>query len=102
MGILRDYSKGRSIFCIAQLTGMTVRNGFVNDIDKVEPHLDKAPSHISKSAAAYLAKEESKIEIKCVPFDEVLVKLPEAALMDFCVFGLLKRALGKRHSRTLN
>ncbi|GFW96636.1 uncharacterized protein TNCV_2846931 [Trichonephila clavipes] len=70
------------------------------DIDKVEHQMDKASSHTSKSIAAYLAKKESETGIKCIPFDEISVKSHDASPTDFCAFGLLKRALGKRHPRT--
>ncbi|GFW37488.1 uncharacterized protein TNCV_860951 [Trichonephila clavipes] len=72
------------------------------DIDKVELHMHKTFSHMSKSTTAYLAKKESETGIKCIPFDEVRVKSPYASAMDFCVLGLLKRALGKRYTRTMN
>ncbi|GFV96414.1 uncharacterized protein TNCV_2869911 [Trichonephila clavipes] len=62
--------------------------------------MDKAPSRTFKLTAAYLAKEESETRIKCIPFDEIRIKSPYLSAMDFCAFGLLKRALGKRHPRT--
>ncbi|GFV59020.1 uncharacterized protein TNCV_1814091 [Trichonephila clavipes] len=61
-------------------------------IDKVELHMNKASSHTSKSTAAYLPKTESETGIKCIPFDEIGVKSLYASAMDFCAFGLLKRA----------
>ncbi|GFU43531.1 hypothetical protein TNCV_406231 [Trichonephila clavipes] len=64
--------------------------------------MDKASSPPSKSTTAYLAKKKLKREIKCIPFDEILVKSSDASSMDFCAFGLLKQTLGKRHPRTLN
>ncbi|GFT62534.1 hypothetical protein TNCV_3838651 [Trichonephila clavipes] len=45
-------------------------------------------------------KKESETLIKCIPLDEIPVESPSP--MHFCAFGLLKRALEKRHSRTLN
>ena len=63
--------------------------------------MDKASSHTSKSTTTYLAKKESETEIKCIPFGEIPVKSHEASRMDFCAFGLLKRALGKQHPKTL-
>ncbi|GFW72305.1 uncharacterized protein TNCV_703421 [Trichonephila clavipes] len=64
--------------------------------------MDKASSHLSRSTAGYLANKESKTGIKCILFDEIRVKSPHASAVDFCAFGILKRALGKRHPRTLN
>ena len=64
--------------------------------------MDKASSHTSKSTATYLAKKELETGIKCIPFNEIPVKSPDAYPMDFCAFGLLKRALGKRLPSTLN
>ena len=40
--------------------------------------------------------------IRSIPFSEIPVKFPDAAPMDFCAFGLLKRALGNRRPRTVN
>ena len=64
--------------------------------------MDKASSHMSQSTTAYLAKKESETGIKYIPFDGIPVKSPDASPMDFCAFGLLKRALEKRHPKTLN
>ncbi|GFS52829.1 hypothetical protein TNCV_3122281 [Trichonephila clavipes] len=52
------------------------------DIDKVKLHMDKAPSNMSKSTAAYLAKKESETGIKCVPFDEIPVKSHDTSPID--------------------
>ncbi|GFX40857.1 uncharacterized protein TNCV_3760781 [Trichonephila clavipes] len=71
-------------------------------INKVDLHMYKASSHTSKSTATYLANKESETGIKCIPLDEMRVKLPYASLMDFCAFGLLKRELGEWHPSTLS
>ena len=42
------------------------------------------PNETSKSTVAYLAKEESETGIKCIPFNDMLVKAPDASPMDFC------------------
>ena len=57
------------------------------DIDTLELHMNKASSHTSKSTSSYLAKENSLTRIKCIPFDEISVKSPNASLKDFCAFG---------------
>ncbi|GFX21611.1 hypothetical protein TNCV_1400251 [Trichonephila clavipes] len=60
-------------------------------------------SHPSKSPTAVdLSKKLSQTGIKCIPLDEILVKLPDNSSMNFSAFGLLKRVSGKRHPRTLN
>ena len=58
--------------------------------------MDKSSSHMSKSTTTYLAKKEPETRIKCISFDEISVKWPEASPMDFCAFDLLKRTLGKQ------
>ncbi|GFU57306.1 hypothetical protein TNCV_3634921 [Trichonephila clavipes] len=65
------------------------------------PKIVGTQATITKLTAAYLAEKEPEIEIKCIPFDEIPVKPPDAPPMNFCAFGLLKRPLGKRHTRTL-
>ncbi|GFV78836.1 uncharacterized protein TNCV_4079361 [Trichonephila clavipes] len=59
-------------------------------IDKFELHMDKTSSHTSKSTAACLGKKESETGIKCIPFDEVREKSPDAFSVNYCAFGLLK------------
>lgn len=49
--------------------------------------------HTFKSTAAYLVKEESEARIKCIPFDEIPVKSPDASQMDFCAWVLGKGLL---------
>ncbi|GFX28163.1 hypothetical protein TNCV_424901 [Trichonephila clavipes] len=100
------------------------------DIDKVELHLAKASSHTSKSNAVSLVKErirnaradffvrrkvarytanmhKNTIQLESTgarytPDFTVPVKSNDASPVDFCAFGLLQRASGKRHPRTLN
>ncbi|GFT57170.1 hypothetical protein TNCV_1691841 [Trichonephila clavipes] len=64
--------------------------------------MDKASSHTSMSTAAYLAKKGPETGIKCAPFDKIRVKSFYASTINFCAFGLLKPAFGKRNPRTLN
>ncbi|GFW34065.1 hypothetical protein TNCV_287491 [Trichonephila clavipes] len=56
----------------------------------------------SKSNAIYIAKKASETRIKCIPFDAIRVKSLYDSALDLCAVGLLKRALGKKHPRTLN
>ncbi|GFX22389.1 uncharacterized protein TNCV_1815901 [Trichonephila clavipes] len=73
------------------------------DIYKVELRMNKASSHTPKSTATYLSKKKkSEAGMKCIPFNEIRVKLLYASAMDFSAFGLLKRALGKRYPITLS
>lgn len=67
-------------------------------MDKVELHMDKASSHMSKSSVIYLATET---EIKYTLFNEIPVKYSDASLIDFCVFDLLNRVLKEQHLRIL-
>ncbi|UYV77146.1 hypothetical protein LAZ67_14003441, partial [Cordylochernes scorpioides] len=39
--------------------------------------------------------------INTIPKNRTPVKSPDLVPMDFCIFGCLKRALGKRHPRTI-
>ncbi|GFV57850.1 hypothetical protein TNCV_3072291 [Trichonephila clavipes] len=100
-------------FSIAQLMGMTVRNGFDSvqtieekiptlygkDIDKVELYMDKAISPISKPTAPYLAKKESETGKKCIPFDEIHVKSPNASAIRLLCFRFFKTILRKMASK---
>ncbi len=65
--------------------------------------MDKAfANKSSKSTSAYIGKWISKTEKRCIPFNEIPVKSPDASPMDSCAFGLLKWDFGKLHPRTLN
>lgn len=64
--------------------------------------MDKASSHTSKLTFVYLAEKQSEIGIKFTPLNEIPMKSPDASPIDFCAFGLSKRASGKGNSRTLN
>lgn len=73
-----------------------------NETDKVWFHCDKAPSHTSRSTAIFLSNLCDETKINVIPFKSIPVKSPDASPMDFCVFGLLKRALGKRRPSTVD
>ncbi|UYV76528.1 hypothetical protein LAZ67_14000994 [Cordylochernes scorpioides] len=82
---------------------------FLNDIpsiygkqsNKVWFHHDNATSHTSSSTQAYLEDLRQRTGINTIPKTRTPVKSPDLAPMDFCIFGCLKRALGKRHHRTI-
>ncbi|UYV71358.1 hypothetical protein LAZ67_8002744 [Cordylochernes scorpioides] len=82
---------------------------FLNDIpsiygkqsNKVWFHHDNATSHTSSSTQAYLEDLWQRTGINTSPKNRTPVKSPDLAPMDFCIFGCLKRALGKRHSGTI-
>ena len=65
-------------------------------------HQDKATSHFSRSNLNFLENLSSETGIRYIPKRHIPVKSPNAAPMDFCVFGLLKRSIGKRKAKTLN
>ena len=71
------------------------------DAIKVWLHQDKASSHTSASTRHFLGEMERETGIHSIPFSDIPVKSPDASPMDFCAFGLLKRALGSRRPRTL-
>lgn len=72
------------------------------ETSKVFFHQDKAPSHFSYSTVDFLEKLKEETKINYIPYNHIPVKSPDAAPMDFCVFGLLKQALAKRNPKTLN
>ena len=67
-----------------------------SEMNNVWIHQDKASSHASTSKLRLLEDMEQKTGIHAVPYSDIPVKSPDAAPMDFCAFGLLKRALGSR------
>jgi hypothetical protein len=73
-----------------------------NDISNVHFHQDKASSHFSKSTLCYLDKLKDETGINYIPKSHIPTKSPDASPMDFCAFGLLKRAVANRRAHTLN
>ncbi|KAJ9601450.1 hypothetical protein L9F63_000398 [Diploptera punctata] len=45
---------------------------------------------------------EQETGIHAIPFSNIPVKSPDASPMEFCAFGLFKRALGNRRPRTID
>ncbi|UYV63372.1 NDST1 [Cordylochernes scorpioides] len=82
---------------------------FLNDIPSIYGkqsnkfwfHHDNATSHTSSSTQAYLEDLRQRTGINTIPKNRTPVKSPDLAPMDFCIFGCLKRALGKRNPRTI-
>jgi len=72
-----------------------------NDSSKVWVHKDKASSHTSRSTAAHMRALDAETGIHAIPLADIPATSPDAAPMDCCAFGLLKRALGKRRPRTI-
>lgn len=70
-------------------------------IQQVSVHMDKASSHTSRSTQNFLKQMETDTGIRAIPFHDIPVKSPDASPMDFCGFGLLKRALSSRRVTTL-
>jgi hypothetical protein len=73
-----------------------------NDVRNVWIHQDKASSHTAKSTQAYMTRMATETGIRAIPYSDIPVKSPDASPMDFCGFGLLKRALGRRRPRTID
>lgn len=72
------------------------------EASKVWIHQDKAASHTARSTVAYMKEMEKETGIHAIPYSEIPVKSPDASPMDFCGFGLLKRALGNRRPKTVD
>jgi len=72
-----------------------------NDVPKLFPegrksmvfHQDSASSHTSKQTLQFLKKEK----VNFIDRDEWMPKSPDAAPMDFGIWGILKRRLQKRN-----
>ena len=73
-----------------------------NECGKVVFHHDKATSHVSRSTVNFFDNLSRETGINTIPVDRIPVKSPDLAPMDFCVFGCLKMALGKRHPTSLD
>ena len=56
---------------------------------------DKATSQISTSTTAFLEKITLDKSIECIPFQHITEKSREVSFVDFCAFGLMKKALSK-------
>jgi hypothetical protein len=79
-----------------------LENLYGNDVSKVVFHHDKASSHTSHSTTLFLENAKEEFGINYVPNNRIPIKSPDVAPMDYCVFGLLKYALGKRRPTTLD
>ena len=73
-----------------------------DDSKNVWFHQDKASSHTSRSTSSFLEELTRETKINVIPFSSIPVKSPDASPMDFCAFGMLKRALGNCRATTLN
>ena len=71
------------------------------DSNKVWLHQDKASSHTSASTHQFLKNMERETGIYSIPFSDIPVKSSDVSRMDFCAFGLLKRAFESRIPRTV-
>ena len=74
------------------------------DLPKLYPdgeylfHQDSAPSHTSKSTINY----HNQMNVKFIPPDKWLPNSPDAAPLDYFVWGYLKNKINKHKVRTLN
>lgn len=75
---------------------------YPNDFQRVKLHQDKATSHTSKTTTAFLEKMKTDTGIAYIPFQHIPAKSPDVSPMDYCAFGLLKRALSKRKPTTID
>src|SRR5258705_9068263 len=64
-------------------------------------HQDKAFSHTAKTTMKYMRDMEAESGIHVILYSSIPVKSPDASPMDYCGFGLLKRAIGSRRPRTV-
>ena len=70
------------------------------DMHKVFLHHDKASSHTARKTTTYLAGMREKVGISFIQKEDIPVKSPGAAPMDFFAFGYLKQRLFRRHPKT--
>jgi hypothetical protein len=71
------------------------------DTNKVFLHHDKASSHTSKKTADYAADLKARLGITIINKEDIPVKSPDTAPMDFFFFGYLKQKLEKRKPKTV-
>ncbi|GBL89123.1 hypothetical protein AVEN_255253-1 [Araneus ventricosus] len=79
---------------------LTEKHLFIPITFRVKLHQDKATSHTSKSTTAFVEKNDTGIAY--IPFQHILAKSPEVSPMDYCAFGLLKRANSKQKPTTID
>jgi hypothetical protein len=65
-------------------------------------HQDCAPSHFSARTLQTLVDLKRKYGINFIPKEDIPVKSPDIAIMDFCVFGLLKQAIQRSSPKDLS
>ncbi|GBN23068.1 hypothetical protein AVEN_233990-1 [Araneus ventricosus] len=75
---------------------------YPNDCQRVKLQQDKTTSHTSKSTTAFLEKMKTDTGIAFIPFQHIPSKSPDISPMDYCAFGLFKRALSKRKPTTID
>ncbi|GBM86860.1 hypothetical protein AVEN_223908-1 [Araneus ventricosus] len=75
---------------------------YPNDFQRVKFHQDKATNHTSKSTTAFLEKKRTDTGIAFIPFQHIPENSPDVSYMDYCAFGLMKRALSKRNPTTID
>ena len=74
---------------------------YKRDLHKVFFHHDKATSHTSNLATAYLDQLKNDIGISYIEKQDIPVKSPDGSPLDFFGFGYLKQRLSARKARTL-
>ena len=66
---------------------------YQNNANNVEIHWNKTSNHNSRSTLYFLAQIQCETGIKSIPFNDILVKWPDASSIDFYTFRLLKDLL---------
>ena len=90
------------IYCkdvLKPLLGKISQKYHEDDLEQVWFHQDLASSHFSKMTVATLDQLTDHYGINYIPKADIPVKSPDIALMDFCVFGLLKQAIWKHQPK---
>ncbi|GBN45107.1 hypothetical protein AVEN_138587-1 [Araneus ventricosus] len=75
---------------------------YLNDFQIVKLHQGKATSHTSKSTTALHEKMKTDTCIAYIPFQHIPAKSSDVSPMDYCVFGLFKRAISKLKPITID
>ncbi|GBL81716.1 hypothetical protein AVEN_93492-1 [Araneus ventricosus] len=82
----------RRKFCVRYFTE-EIPFIYSNGFQRVKLHQDKATTPTSKSTTAFLEKMKTDTGTAYIPFQHIPVKSPELSPLDYCAFGLVKRAL---------
>ena len=65
-------------------------------------HHYKATSHVSRSTLSFVETLTKETEINTIPENRIPWKSIDLDPIEFCAFGCLKTAIGKRHPKILH